>query len=125
MFVTAVVVRHGTNPINFTAVLLEPLWARSTHVMTFGMVTLDWLNHWRSPSAIKLHRGSVNRKYQVAINTTAGGCGCIRTRGDKAATGSLLPESVRWPVIVEGLAFDGDLHFVLRDLEQAHPNDER
>ncbi|MGA8176813.1 MAG: hypothetical protein WB839_19045, partial [Pseudolabrys sp.] len=46
-------------------------------------------------------------------------------RGDKAASGSLLPESVRWPVIVEGLAFDGDLHFVLRDLEQAYPNDER
>ena len=72
-----------------------------------------------------LGSGFVNWKYQVAINTTAGGCGCIRTRGDKAATGSLLPESVRWPVIVEGLAFDGDLHFVLRDLEQAHPNDER
>jgi hypothetical protein len=40
MFVTAVV-RDGTNPINSTAVLLEPLWTSSTHVMTFGMVTFD------------------------------------------------------------------------------------
>jgi len=55
MFVTVVVVHDGTNPINSTAVLLDPLWARSTHVMTFRMVTLDWLDHWRSPSAIKLH----------------------------------------------------------------------
>jgi hypothetical protein len=29
------------NPINF-AVLLEPLWARSTHVMTFRAITLHW-----------------------------------------------------------------------------------
>jgi len=31
---------------------LQPLWARSAHVMTFGAVTLDWLGHWRSPSTI-------------------------------------------------------------------------
>jgi len=44
MFVT-VVIRDAANPINSTAVLLEPLWARSTHVMAFRMVTLDWLDH--------------------------------------------------------------------------------
>jgi hypothetical protein len=41
VFVTAAVVRDGTNPINSTTVLLEPFWAGSTHVMTFRMVTLD------------------------------------------------------------------------------------
>ena len=46
-------------------------------------------------------------------------------RVDKAASGSLLSESVWWPVVVEGLAFNGDVNFVLRDLEQAYPNDER
>jgi hypothetical protein len=49
--VSAVVVHDGINPISST-VLLEPLWARSTHVMTFRVVTLDWLDHWRSPSTI-------------------------------------------------------------------------
>jgi hypothetical protein len=44
MFVT-VVIRDAANPINSTAVLLEPLWARSTQVMAFRMVTLDWLDH--------------------------------------------------------------------------------
>ena len=41
MFVTAVVALNETNPINSTAVLLETLWARSTHVMAFRMVTLE------------------------------------------------------------------------------------
>ncbi|HET7384621.1 MAG TPA: hypothetical protein VFJ59_18815 [Pseudolabrys sp.] len=50
--VSAVVVHDGIDPINSTAVLREPFWARSTHVMTFRVVTLDWLDHWRSPSAI-------------------------------------------------------------------------
>jgi hypothetical protein len=49
---SAVVVHDGIDPINFTAVLLEPLWARSAHVMTFRVVTPDWLDHWRSPSTI-------------------------------------------------------------------------
>lgn len=52
MFVSAVVVHDGINPVNSTAVLREPLWARSTHVMTFRVVTLDWFDHWRSPSTI-------------------------------------------------------------------------
>jgi hypothetical protein len=50
--VSAVVVHDGIDPINSTAVLREPLWARSTHVMTLRVVTLDWLDHWRSPSTI-------------------------------------------------------------------------
>jgi hypothetical protein len=41
MFVTAVVGRDSTKPINSTPVLLEPLWARSTHVMAFRMVPLN------------------------------------------------------------------------------------
>jgi hypothetical protein len=44
-FVTAVIVHDGLNPINST-VLLEPLWARSTHIMTFRAVMLDRLDHW-------------------------------------------------------------------------------
>jgi len=31
---------------------LEPLGARATHVMTFRAVTLDWLEHWRSPLTV-------------------------------------------------------------------------
>src|SRR5262249_5258884 len=54
---TAVVVREGVQPINSAAVLLQPLWTRSTHVMTFGAVTLDWLDHWRSPSTINCTEG--------------------------------------------------------------------
>jgi hypothetical protein len=50
--VSALVAQDGINAINSAAVLLEPLWARSTHVMTFRVVTLDWLDHWRSPSTI-------------------------------------------------------------------------
>jgi hypothetical protein len=50
--VGAEVVHDGINSINSTAVLREPLWARSTHVMTFRVVTLDWIDHWRSPSTI-------------------------------------------------------------------------
>ena len=41
MFVTAVVALNETNPVNSIAVLLKPLWARSTHVMAFRMVTLE------------------------------------------------------------------------------------
>src|SRR5262249_54847940 len=52
IFVMAVSVRDRTNPINSTAMRLEPLGARATHVMTFRAVTLDWLEHWRSPSPI-------------------------------------------------------------------------
>ena len=48
----AVAVRDRTNPISSTAMRLEPLGARSAHVMTFRAVTLDWLEHWRSPSPI-------------------------------------------------------------------------
>ena len=44
-FVVAVVVHDSINQINSTPVLLEPLWARSTHVMTFRAITLDWLDH--------------------------------------------------------------------------------
>src|SRR5262249_45152595 len=48
----AVSVRDRTNPISSTAMRLEPLGARATHVMTFRAVTLDWLEHWRSPLTI-------------------------------------------------------------------------
>lgn len=44
-FVAAAVVRGSINQINCTPVFLEPLWAGSTHVMTFRAVTLDWLDH--------------------------------------------------------------------------------
>src|SRR5262245_63371299 len=54
---TAVVVREGVQPINSAAVLLQPLWTGSTHVMTFWAVTLDWLDHWRSPSTINCTEG--------------------------------------------------------------------
>jgi hypothetical protein len=50
--VSAAAVHYGINPTSSTTVLLEPLWARSTHVMTFRVVTLDWLDHWYSPSTI-------------------------------------------------------------------------
>ena len=73
MFVTVVVVHDRTNPINSTAVLLEPLWARSTHVVTFRMVTVERFGHgvllWRSNCTENLS----SRKYRVAINNTAGG----------------------------------------------------
>src|SRR5690349_7219074 len=49
MFVTAMVLHDATNPINSTAVFLEPLGAGASHVMTFSTVTLDWLKHRRSP----------------------------------------------------------------------------
>src|SRR5262245_10998709 len=48
----AVSVRDRTNPISSTAMRLEPLGARATHVMTFRAVTLDWLEHWRSPLTV-------------------------------------------------------------------------
>jgi hypothetical protein len=41
MFVTMVVVHDGTNSINSTVALFEPLWAKSTHVVTFRMVTAE------------------------------------------------------------------------------------
>ena len=47
-FVVAVVVHVAptrSDQINSTPMLLEPLWARSTHVMTFRAITLDWLDH--------------------------------------------------------------------------------
>jgi hypothetical protein len=77
MFVTVVVVYDGTNSINSAAALFEPLWASSTHVVTFRMVTVGQVDHRRSPMAIKLHQESVNRKYRVAINNTAGGYGRV------------------------------------------------
>ena|SRR5215475_15076848 len=73
MFVTVVAVHDGTNSISSTVALFEPLWARSTHVVTFRMVTIEQVDHWLSPLVIKLHLESVNRKYRVAINNTAGG----------------------------------------------------
>lgn len=70
----AVAVRDRSNPINSTAMRLEPLGTRSTHVMTFRPVTLDWLEHWRSLSAIN---------YTEAVstgNTTASDCRVGRSR---------------------------------------------
>jgi hypothetical protein len=41
MFATVAITRDAANPVNSTAVLLEPLWTRSTHVVAFWMVMLD------------------------------------------------------------------------------------
>src|SRR5262245_44074392 len=67
----AVSVRDRTKPINSTAMRLEPLGARATHVMTFRAVTLDWLEHWRSPLTVNCTEAVSTGKCQMAINTTA------------------------------------------------------
>ena len=45
MFARVVVVQDRIGAFNFAAVLLEPLWARSTHKIAFGLVTLCRLEH--------------------------------------------------------------------------------
>ena len=45
MFANVVVMQDRIGAFNFAAVLLEPLWARSTHKIAFGLVTLCRLEH--------------------------------------------------------------------------------
>ena len=52
MLVGAMAVHDGSAPLILIAVLLQPLWARSTHEMAFRPVTLGWFEHWRSPAGI-------------------------------------------------------------------------
>jgi hypothetical protein len=68
------IVHDGINPISST-VLLEPLWARSAHVMTFRAVMLDRLDHYA-------HHVRNHRRYSLwdrlvphtVANTGGNGC---------------------------------------------------
>lgn len=65
-------VHDGINVINSTAVLLEPLWAKSTHVMTFRAVMLEWPDHWAffpstdAPQMLKAARHMVVNVFKPA-----------------------------------------------------------